>query len=233
MRNSRGQPSVLGVAVLRRCRRRLSLARQGAPRYEDQDEPAGGAFVNRARQAYLPGLTCIYAGGVADTDIPELLANLRLWTQEGQQAPHKPLLLLFMLGRVQRGEPRLIAWSELEGPLRDLLGRFGPPRKSAHPEFPFWRLRNDADGALWEVPEADELEVNSKGDVRVSELRRLDVHGGFTVEVDVALRNTPVLIEQLVTQLLDAHFEVTEHDEIRETIGMRKATRDNSECSNR
>lgn len=224
----------------------MSLPRQGAPRYEDQDEPQsrlqpsarpalnsrGRAFANRARQAFLLGLTCIYAGGVADTDIPELLANLRLWTQGGQQAPHKPLLLLFMLARVQRGEPRLIAWRELEGPLRELIERFGPPRKSVHPEFPFWRLRNDADGALWEVPEADELEVNSKGDVRVTDLRALDVHGGFTVEVDAALRDQPGLIEQLVTQLLDAYFEMTEHDEIRETIGMRKATQANSECSN-
>lgn len=187
---------------------------------------------NRARQAFLLGLACVYAGDVASNDIPELLANLRLWAQEGQRAPHKPLLLLLMLARVQRGEPRLIAWREFEGPLRELLERFGPPRKSTHPEFPFWRLRNDADGALWEVPEADELEVNSKGDVRVTDLRALDVHGGFTIEVDAVLRKTPGLIEQLVTQLLDAHFEMTEHDEIRETIGMRKATQDNSECSN-
>lgn len=156
---------------------------------------------------------------MSTSDIAERFSNLRLWAQQGQQAPHKPLLLLFMLARVQRGEPRLIAWRELEEPLRRLITDFGPPRKSVHPEFPFWRLRNDADGKLWEVPEAGQLKANDKGDVRVTELRKHDVHGGFTVEVDTALRDDPELVERLVARFLDG-LKAEEPVKIRKAVGL-------------
>jgi putative restriction endonuclease len=63
------------------------------------------------------------------------------------RAPHKPLLCYF-LGRLQRGETGPILFSELEGPVRDLLREFGPARRSYHPEFPFYHLTSDG---LWRI----------------------------------------------------------------------------------
>jgi putative restriction endonuclease len=54
--------------------------------------------------------------------------------------PHKPLLVLFALGRLQSGSPRLLPFDEGENPLTRLLEEFGPPRKSIHPELPFYHL---------------------------------------------------------------------------------------------
>lgn len=156
---------------------------------------------------------------MSTSDIAEHFSKLRLWSQQGQQAPHKPLLLLFMLARVQRGEPRLVAWYDLEVPLRKLITDFGPPRKSVHPEHPFWRLRNDADGKLWEVPEAGQLATNNKGDVRVTDLRKHGVHAGFTLEVDTVLRNAPDLVEQIAARLLNG-LEAEDPDKIREAVGL-------------
>ena len=41
-------------------------------------------------------------------------------------APHKPLLLLMALARIQHGQPARFAFSEVEDELKDLLTEFGP-----------------------------------------------------------------------------------------------------------
>ena len=70
----------------------------------------------------------------------ELFRNLQVWKRHGVRAPHKPLLLLLALGRVMNNEERLVSYPEIEGRMKELLRRFGPPRHSYHPEFPFSRL---------------------------------------------------------------------------------------------
>lgn len=48
------------------------------------------------------------------------------------------------IGRCLHGEARLTPFPVVEAQLRDLLRDFGPPpRQTAHPEFPFWRLQGD------------------------------------------------------------------------------------------
>jgi putative restriction endonuclease len=88
---------------------------------------------------------------MTDDDILELLGGINIWKKGGQRAPHKPLLLLMTLARVQRGESRLATFEVIEPALKRLLQDFGPQRKSFHPEFPFWRLQNDGD--FWVVPQ--------------------------------------------------------------------------------
>ena len=56
-----------------------------------------------------------------------------MWRRGDERAPHKPLLILYALGRLQTGASRLIPFDELEKPLTRLLEDFGPPRKSVHP----------------------------------------------------------------------------------------------------
>jgi hypothetical protein len=67
--------------------------------------------------------------------------DLNVWRRGDERAPHKPLLALYALGQVQSGAERLIPFDQLEGPLERLLEDFGPPRKSPHPELPFYRNR--------------------------------------------------------------------------------------------
>ncbi len=44
----------------------------------------------------------------------------------GKYAPHKPLLLLLALARLQQGHAGPFAFTEVEEPLRQLLTEFGP-----------------------------------------------------------------------------------------------------------
>ena len=87
-------------------------------------------------------------GGVREVCLSRV-QQLRRWTRGGERAPHKPLLLLLMLGRVQRGQLGPVAFTEIERPLADLLRDFGPARPSYHPKFPFHHLTSNG---LWSSP---------------------------------------------------------------------------------
>lgn len=62
----------------------------------------------------------------------ERIEQLRRWTRNGERAPHKPLLLLYALGRYQADGGAPVRFSEAEGQLNDLLAEFGPPRRSSN-----------------------------------------------------------------------------------------------------
>ena len=69
--------------------------------------------------------------------------------REASYAPHKPLLLLMALARIQRGLPRLFTFESVEPELKNLLMEFGPSNAQANRNMPFWFLRNDEQGRLW------------------------------------------------------------------------------------
>jgi putative restriction endonuclease len=56
----------------------------------------------------------------------------------GRRAPHKPLLVLLMLAKVQKKQGRLVAYADIEFELRNLLKEFGPTTRSYKPELPFF-----------------------------------------------------------------------------------------------
>jgi putative restriction endonuclease len=76
-----------------------------------------------------------------------LAQHLTLWSKGNQRAPHEPLLVLYALGCWSRGVTE-IPYFDVEKDLIRLLREFGPPRRTPHPEQPFWRLQGDG---LWVV----------------------------------------------------------------------------------
>ena len=145
------------------------------------------------------------------------IRELRVWHAGAQRAPHKPLLVLWALGRCLRGEDRLASYEEADLAMRDLLGRFGYPRKTAHTEAPFWRLRNDG---FWEVPEAPNVTVTKKGDAHKTSLRRLDAHGGFTEAVHNLLRDDKQLALRVAYTLVTGHFRPDLHGDVLNAVGI-------------
>ncbi len=83
-----------------------------------------------------------------------LFDKLNVWSRNGERAPHKPLLVLYALGRWSRGETAAIPFREVDADLSLLLKEFGPSRQSYHPEYPFWHLQNDR---VWVVHTAGPL----------------------------------------------------------------------------
>ncbi len=153
----------------------------------------------------------------------EQIRSVSVWKQGSQRAPHKPLLLLMSLAAVQRGDERLTKYDDLHPRLAQLLTDYGPPRKSVHPEYPFWRLQND--GQFWLVPEREaavELRGDRarSGDVPPAVLREIDARGGFTEGVYNALRGDPELVNEIVASILDEHFPPSFHESLLDSVGM-------------
>lgn len=155
-----------------------------------------------------------------------LVSQLNTWKRGSQLAPHKPLLTLLLLARARAGNPNTLSFEEVNVPLTQLLREFGPPRKSHHPEFPFWYLQNDG---FWHVHDRAEFEHplrTRKG--KSQPTRRSLLHHHAVGEVPQLLwkqlQVTPGLIDRLATQLLDQFWPQSVHNDILQAVGLDLAT---------
>ncbi|MFP4228974.1 MAG: phosphorothioated DNA-binding restriction endonuclease [Salinivenus sp.] len=143
--------------------------------------------------------------------------DLTVWKRGDQRAPHKPLLALYAMGQLVKGN-RWLLFSDIEEDMEALLIEFGPPRKSHHPEYPFWHLQSDG---VWVVPKADTLEMRkSASNPPKAELREKNAHGGFTDAVYRAFQHTPSFRREVARMLLSAHFPSSLHSDIADAVGL-------------
>ncbi|WP_055596444.1 phosphorothioated DNA-binding restriction endonuclease [Streptomyces hirsutus] len=143
----------------------------------------------------------------------ERAAELRQWTRSGTHAPHKPLLLLYALGRFQRDADGELRYSAVEGDLKRLLDEYGPPHRTT-PAYPFHHLVSDG---VWEV--RTDRGPGSPGS-GVRELRALGAAGRLAPELRAALRREPSLLGRMTQLLLDLHFPPSLHAELCESVGL-------------
>ena len=142
--------------------------------------------------------------------------TLRQWGSGGERAPHKPLLILYAIGKLLRGEDRLISYTDdIEENLENLLREFGPRRDNYNPHFPFWRLQNDG---IWEVSNADKIGLTPSGDAHITDLKNYNVTGGFNETISEQLQNDSELTFEIVHSLLNAHFPPSLHEDILQTV---------------
>ena len=143
--------------------------------------------------------------------------TLNLWSSGGQRAPHKPLLILYAIGRLLRGGTRLIPYTEIEVDLGRLLQLFAPRRSKQGTQFPFWRLQNDE---VWEVTHIEAIRLTASGDALVTDLRRYKVSGGFNEDIFRKLQSDSGLTLQIIQLLLNGHFPPTIHEDILQEAGI-------------
>jgi putative restriction endonuclease len=161
------------------------------------------------------------SGAAAVTKTDRLLrqfADLNVWRRGDERAPHKPLLVLYALGQMQAEAERLIPFDRIEAPLVRLLEEFGPPRRSIHPELPFYHLQTDG---VWEIEERVPLtrRKGSKNPLR-KELREFSIRGGFPEEIFNQLRSKPEAVRELARAILAAHFPDSLHRSIACATGL-------------
>lgn len=146
------------------------------------------------------------------------VASIRSWQQGGVVAPHKPLLLLLALGRLQSGKPRMVDYSEVSAPMKQMLEEFGPRRKSYYPNLPFWHLQNDG---LWELVADRNLRRRTGGtSVSASELLAANAKGGLPQEIFELLKRNPQATAEIAQALLTANFAETLHGDILAAVGL-------------
>lgn len=154
-------------------------------------------------------------------EVLDAFENIRRAQRAGVYAPHKPLLILLALARVQRGEPRQVEFTAIDALLKQLLAEFGPSSAAKSRHYPFWHLATDGHGALWDLSGPREVLKRPAGATpSLSELRAHHIKAGFPADVDEALRNIPGLLQAVAARILDTHFPATLHGGIVATLGL-------------
>ena len=147
-------------------------------------------------------------------ELLEKLASLRMASRGGgERYPHKPLLLLWLLGRMQQQGTTVCTYEEAEAPVSRLLDDFGPPSaKKYRAAMPFVHLESD----LWELGGDDGEPLN---DNRAA-LCRAHAVGRLRPEVEELLRRDPGLIAESARMLIDLNFTPTYLDPICADVGL-------------
>jgi len=134
-----------------------------------------------------------------------LIAGMTTWSRGTERAVHKPLLVLMILGRAQRGGPaNVFRFRDVDEPLREALRAFGPARKSYRAELPFWRLKEDG---FWVVQDEARLSKLTNGSAPG---RRLLLEEDAAAEVPRGmwdeLAGDPARVARLVRGVLERHW---------------------------
>lgn len=135
------------------------------------------------------------------------------WSRNGVRAPHKPLLLLYAIGKLASTGSSEVAFADAEESLKDLLVRYGPPGTGATPQYPFRHLETDG---LWEVSLTGT--GPDPGDSRVVELRERAT-GRLPLRFEADLTD-PIQRAAVVHYLLDSHFPPSLHDDLLTDVGI-------------
>ncbi|KUF16456.1 phosphorothioated DNA-binding restriction endonuclease [Streptomyces silvensis] len=143
----------------------------------------------------------------------ERAAKLRQWSRGGVRAPHKPLLLLYALGRYQVDAEGELAYTAVEADLKGLLAEYGPVRGTT-PAYPFHHLVSDG---VWEV--RTDRGAGSPGS-GVRELRASGAAGRLVPELRAVLRRDPSLLGRMARVLLDLHFPPSLHQDLCDAVGL-------------
>ncbi|WP_329147013.1 HNH endonuclease [Streptomyces sp. NBC_01456] len=146
-------------------------------------------------------------------DWMERVGKLRQWAQNGARAPHKPLLMLYALGRFQREPQQPMRYSEIEHELSALLQDYGPTHRTS-PAYPFHHLVSDG---VWEV-RTDSGGGSPGTGVRV--LRESGARGQLAAGLRGALSDDPALVGRLAQLLLERHFPPSSHPDIAAAVGL-------------
>jgi len=148
----------------------------------------------------------------------DAISALGTWQRAGTRAVHKPLLTLLLIARAARGDGARVAFEEIEPQLDGLLREFGPPRKSYHPEYPFWHLQSDG---IWKVEAAESFALRKSGR---SPSKKTLLNGRAIGSVPDAywasIAKSPALRSELVSTVLNDYWPATYHDALRQALGL-------------
>lgn len=144
--------------------------------------------------------------------------KIKVATYDGERALHKPFLLLLLLGRYARRQPRMVSYKDIEKELVILLTKYGPVRSAYHPEFPFWHLQNDG---IWELVNVENLQA-MKGHSQPGRRQLIDqnVIGGLTKEIYLAIHQNPGLLRDLVQVLVDEFIPKQYAESVLRDVGL-------------
>jgi putative restriction endonuclease len=155
--------------------------------------------------------------GLTYGELSARFSELRQAVIGDRRAPHKPLLVLLMLGRYQQGNYAGLTFVDAQTKLSELLAEFGPPTRSPNVLDPFWRLQNDG---VWRVESSSGGGIaESVAPPNIGMLIDEDARGNFVPDIAATLKSESPYVKRLGHDLLAAHFPSSLHEDICAAVG--------------
>ncbi|MGW4998511.1 HNH endonuclease [Streptomyces hydrogenans] len=148
---------------------------------------------------------------LGEREILRAITAMRTHSRPEGPSLHKPLALLWAIGRLTKGMDRLAPWDVFEREVGDLLGEFGGAGSRVTPHYPFWRLR----GALWEVQGLPD----DAADPGPETLRRADAKAGLVDAAARSLRKARVRAKA-VSALSTTYFDTEARPLVLDRVGL-------------
>ena len=157
----------------------------------------------------------------------ENLRNIQQWARGSRRAPHKPLLLLVALARIQHEDEQFVSFADIDDPLANLLHVYGPPSKVSRPKThePFSRLTGDS---LWELRTQSGCVIDSTVNFGRRQLINDGIVGGFPDEIFQLLVSDTQLVQNAIRFLLESNWPNSMHESILESIGIESESMEDS-----
>ncbi len=157
------------------------------------------------------------------TELMQLLASLRQAQIGGKRAPHKPLLLLWLLGRLANAGSVQAAYAEAAEPVSQLINDFGPPvgnqaAAQNRAAMPFVHLER----SLWDLRDREGAEISPQAPERGRWLLEHGAVGKFRPGV-ASLLSDGATLAQAARLLLDQHFTPVLADMILSAVDLELA----------
>ena len=146
--------------------------------------------------------------------------SIRRFTRRDKdaRAPYKPLLLLWLIGRLAEGQPAEVSFKEAELDLKLLMHRYRLGR-NVRAAYPFVYLGQSPE--LWTVKDSSGRDV-TKLPQKTKEsppFLRQGAVGALATEFELALHD-PQVRSAVVNALLQMEFPETLHEEILDDVGL-------------
>ncbi|MFI6528720.1 HNH endonuclease signature motif containing protein [Streptomyces uncialis] len=158
----------------------------------------------------------------AQEELLHRIGRLKVNRAKGGPALYQPIALLWAVGHVHQGSPRLMPWSRTHEELSELLSAHGLRRERPRPDYPVAALHR---AGLWELTEITDQAPTAHGD---AELRRWfdeqQPTSGLTGPVHRLLRRSGTARLRFVDSLLTNYFADLNAGPLLTAVGLNDGT---------
>jgi predicted restriction endonuclease len=152
------------------------------------------------------------------TNWDDLIDGMQRGRGNNRDVVHRPLFVLFLLARAQRGNDNGLRFNDIDGPFESAIRRFGRSRKPSGCHYPFWYLQRDG---FWKVEDGDSLpKVKNKDLPLKKSLIARNARGYVPAELWDQLTADPELIRRLARKILNEYWNLGLREEIPAVVGL-------------